>query len=224
MIRIVCLAATAACALLLAAQGRAALVAIGGTGTVTSSPLADIVVGDQFSFVVTYDDSITDASASGGQGLFPGAVTAFSLNALGGNTGTWIPGTGTAGSTQIITTEFIDLLLMQILDVTGYNQANGLDLIDISGPSLRLQNNNVNDTGAGQTLAAQIGGLPDLSTLHPSDSLTLEFGTPGNTQNVVMSLSNLSIVPEPSSWALATFAAAGLFLLGRARRRLIAIN
>ena len=206
------------CAAFLASQTQAALVSVQGTGTVTTSPLSDIVVGDKFQFAFTYDDSVTDISPATTNGIFPGAITAYSLSALGGNTGIWTPGTGTAASNQILTAASVNLMSLQNFTTTGYNQADGKDLFQIIGPAMFLQSDNIIDTGSGQTLAAQLGGIPNFGTLAANSNLQLQFGAPGNVSVVQMSLSNVGLVPEPSSLVLLASALVGVAILRRKRR------
>ncbi len=65
------------------------MVTYSSTASYESGPsVPELVVGDTFTFVITYDDSIIDTQP-GDFGEFPGAITALTIIADPGNTGTF---------------------------------------------------------------------------------------------------------------------------------------
>jgi hypothetical protein len=194
-------------------SANASLVTMTGTLTVTSSSYPEMLTNDLFHFVLTYDDSVTDANAGTTSGTFSNALTAFSLTRDASNVGSWNPSGGTFSLPAEIATVSTSTSMIFTVDGSGFPTLDGntLDKFQVFIPLLALS-----DTGSGQTLAQQLGATPTFNPLG-SQGTFLEAGS-GNANFDVIAF-GLPGVPEPAAWTLTTLGGALLFLAKRRPRK-----
>jgi len=205
-----------------ASAASAALHSYSGSAVIATSSLpADVAVGDVFHFSFTYDDQITDTDIDTDNGIFMGATTSFSLASEPGNSGSWNPSGGAFTFPQRVDTtddinesgDIIDSIFVDA-EGTGFPTLDGEAFDSVSLYLATTALGFVNDTGAGQTLGAQLGGpLPaDLSFY----DYALKFQIDTEVGIATGTITALSVIREPASLAL--LGLGGLVVLRRGRR------
>lgn len=189
---------------------KAALVSLSGTVSITNSPsLADFNVGDIFTFSLTYDDSVADSDSATDAGTFTGALTAFTFTRSPANVGAWDPSSGTFSLPFELYTQPGTMVFSA--EGSGFPTigANPFQRIYVSIPLL-----SVSDTGLGQTLAQQLGGIATWNNLGD------QGGWIEATSEASFDVTSFgpTAVPEPGSAALAILGAA-LLLVAHVGRR-----
>lgn len=198
------------------APAPAALIPITSDLIVTFSQVPEMVVGDIYHLAMTYDDSIADSFALTSQGTFNNAVTAFSMTRDAGNTGSWDPGSATYSLPATLQTISALSNLYVGVDGTGFPPVTS---DDVFGFSINLTlSNTINDTGSGQTIGQQLGGVPVWNS-GGSSSVGVQGGGGYIATMDFTSFSVSESVPEPGAGALVPLGAAMLVWVGRRRSR-----
>jgi hypothetical protein len=194
-------------------QTHAAIVFVDGNATISStSSASDIVVGDNFNWSFSYDDALTDSSVDTNEGDF-GSLLSFTLTRDAGNTGAWDPSGGmftVSPIDELITVADNNELVISVLG-TGFPtiDGNAFEGVFIEFSWLSTVHDIV-DTGSGQTLRQQFGGLsPDFS-----NNAGIVFGI-DSTFSTSFASASVNAVPEPSSLAMMAIGCVGFALRRR---------
>ena len=127
--------------------------------TSLDAPITTLAVGDRYELSFTLEDSTMDSNLDSGTGAFLNLVTAWTMTALPGNTGSWVPsGTAALNLGDYTTNSVTDTLSLQIGGSGFPSGGVGADWVGfvktIDWPP------GINDTGGADTLAEQLGVTP----------------------------------------------------------------
>ncbi len=215
----------ALCAFLLtiaATSATASLFTYKGTIVITDNDGAtEMLVGDRFDFLFTYDDSAaTDADPDTIFGRFQNPLTDLQLTRESANTGTWDPAGGSFTLPSIIHTNVTPTGRFRPSALgTGFPDLDGIPFSELA---FDFGGGTVTDTGSGQTLSDQIGG-PFNPSLFPTQEAFLiwdDFTFPlfEGSFFIRADVENLSQVPIPPAFYLFTSGLIGLIGIGRKRK------
>lgn len=152
--------------------------------------------------------SPTDLTTTSGS--FTNGLTAFSFLRDPSNAGSWDPSLGTFSVPALFQTEAGSNWLVFSATGSGFPTLGGSPFARILMVVPILA---VSDTGSGQTIAQQLGGIPAFNPLGDQAAF-VEAGS-GDAGLTVTSFDSAA-VPEPAAWALT---AVGVALLAAANRR-----
>lgn len=208
---------------LLCVQSRAATVVFEGSLTVTSgTAIAHGAVnpGDEFAFVLSYDDGVVDSDSSTGIGFFAGLVTSGQLSRVSG-TGSWNPqgGSFSGGSTLTFNQPTNESVSLRAASAGGFPDAG---IFVFTGVTFTLATSNravVNDTGLGQSFGEQLSGVNVGNVAWESRDGVLTFSESAGASGDQASFTVTRLIPEPGSVSLLVTSALTCILCRRARSK-----
>lgn len=159
-----------------------------------------IAVGDKFSVSFAYDNSATDANPNTLAGRFPGALVHFDFRLLPGAIGSYAPAAATVFQ-PIDTFDGVGDGAAALPD-RFYLAASGGNFGLLNGHAFGgvlfvlddySHTSSIHDTGAGQTLASQVGAL----NLQPFKATVLQIIAEGKNGMAEANITELEVRPPP---------------------------
>jgi hypothetical protein len=209
--------------LLCCGGSRAATVVFEGALMVTSgTAIAHGAVnpGDEFAFVLSYDDAVVDSDSSTGIGFFEGLVTGGQLSRVSG-TGSWNPqgGSFSGGSTLTFNQPNNESVSLRAGNAGGFPDAG---IFVFTGLTFTLGTSNsavLNDSGLGQSFGAQLFGVNVGNVAWENREGVLTFSDPGGASGDQASFTVTRLIPEPGSASLLVLSAWVCMLSGWSRAK-----